>query len=178
MHYLILIAMLVSSFSYCQAQSPPPPGQLIHLQIETTLVPSPAAVHVLLPPGYEQLSDPVPLLIWLHGGTSGKAYLGNHLRQFIEQAWASGDLTPCVVVAPVTGASFFMDWHDGTHQWDTFITGPMLAQMRKNYQVNKIAQVPPSGEAPLEARAHCELLFATPPCLLRRRPWHRGFPQC
>tara|TARA_B100001123_G_scaffold263384_1_gene293291 strand:- start:229 stop:423 length:195 start_codon:yes stop_codon:yes gene_type:complete len=48
-----------------------PSGKLLNLQLETTLVPSPASVDVLLPPGYEQFNDPIPLFIWLHGGSSG-----------------------------------------------------------------------------------------------------------
>jgi len=92
MRYQIFSAILVGTFSYCQAQTPPPPGKLINLQIETTLVPKPAAVDVLLPPGYEQFSKPVPLFIWLHGGTSGKNFLGNRMRHFIETAWATKDL--------------------------------------------------------------------------------------
>lgn len=87
MRYLMVFTILGSSFTYGQARTPPPPGKLINLEIKTTLVPSPAAVDVLLPPGYEQFSKPVPLFIWLHGGTSGKGFLGNHMRPFIEKAW-------------------------------------------------------------------------------------------
>lgn len=134
MRYLVLFVILGVSVSTCCAQTPPP-GRLSQLQIETTLVPGPATVDVLLPPEYEQASKPFPLFIWLHGGTSGKDVLGKHMRPFIEKAWGTGDLTPCVVVAPVTGASFFIDWHNGTNQWDTFITGQMLAHMRKNYHI-------------------------------------------
>ena len=82
MRYLVVFAILVSRCSDCQAQTPPPPGKLIHLKIETTLVPNPAAVDVLLPPGYEQFSKPVPVFIWLHGGTSGKDFLGNRMRSY------------------------------------------------------------------------------------------------
>ncbi len=136
MRVLMTMLTLSLSASHIHAQSPPS-GNLIPLQIETTLVPSPAAVDVLLPPGYEQLTEPVPLFIWLHGGTSGKDYLDRQLRSHVEKAWATGDLVPCVVVAPVTGASFFIDWHDGTNQWDTFITGQMLSHMRERYNVRQ-----------------------------------------
>lgn len=135
MRYLIACTILASCCSLCRAENSPPPGKLVSLKIETTLVPSPATVDVLLPPGYERLSNPVPLLIWLHGGTSGKDYLGNHLQPFLEKAWSTGDLTPCVVVAPVTGASFYINWHDGSNQWDSFITGQLLETMRKKYRI-------------------------------------------
>ncbi|TWU05166.1 putative esterase [Symmachiella macrocystis] len=136
MRYLVLFVILGVSASTCSGQTALP-GKLDQLKIKTTLVSNPATVDVLLPPGYEQASQPFPLFIWLHGGTSGKDVLGNHMRPFIEKAWATGDLVPCVVVAPVTGASFYIDWHDGTNQWDTFITGQMLNDMREQYHVIK-----------------------------------------
>ncbi len=137
MRYLTALAILGSSLSCGQAQTPPPPGKLVKLRITSTLVPSPAALDVLLPPGYEQLSQPMPLFIWLHDGISGKDVLGKHIRPFVEKAWATNDLMPCAVVAPVTGASFSIDWHDGTNQWDRFITGQMLTYLRENYHVKQ-----------------------------------------
>ena len=110
-------------------------NHLLTINLDTTLVPSPVAVDVLLPPNYEDDNSRLPLIIWLHGGTSGKNYLRDHLRSFVETAWATGDLMPCVIAAPVTGASFFIDWHDGSQQWDTFITGELLNYMRSNFQV-------------------------------------------
>ncbi len=136
---LTLLILLAPHSSCCQTtgQRSTPRGRLINLRLETKLVPSPAAIDILLPPGYSQAGEPLPLFIWLHGGTSGKDYLENHLRPFVERAWVNSDLTPCVVVAPVTGASFFIDWHDGTNQWDTFITGQLLDHVRTNYHVRQ-----------------------------------------
>lgn len=135
MRYLIFLVVCSNLIASCLAQTRPQPGKLLSIDLETELVPSPAAIDVLLPPGYEHYTQPVPLLIWLHGGTSGKDYLEKHMRQFIEKAWESKDLTPCVVMAPVTGASFYMDWHDGTNQWDTLITKELLAYMRESFNV-------------------------------------------
>lgn len=137
MRYLLIFTCTAISCCYSDEGGPPAPGRLINLRIDTTLVPGPAAVDVLLPPGYDTVSEPLPLLIWLHGGTSGRDYLNNHMRPFIEKAWGSGDLVPCVVAAPVTGASFYIDWHDGSNQWDTFITGQMLSHLRETYQVRQ-----------------------------------------
>ncbi|MCA9028132.1 MAG: prolyl oligopeptidase family serine peptidase [Planctomycetaceae bacterium] len=136
MRGLIILLVLSVCHSLTQAQSSPT-GNLVQLRIETKLVPSPAVVDVLLPPDYEQLSEPVPLLVWLHGGTSGKDALQRQLRSHIERAWETGEMVPCVVVAPVTGASFFIDWHDGTNRWDTFITTEMLGHIREQYNVKQ-----------------------------------------
>ena len=46
-------------------------GRLIHAEIETELVPSPAKFDVLLPPNYETMEKPLPIVIWLHGGGGG-----------------------------------------------------------------------------------------------------------
>ena len=174
MRYFIVVMILGSCIDCCPAQTPPP-GKLVNLQLESTLVPSPAAVDVLLPPGYEQFSEPVPLLIWLHGGTSGKDYLENRMRPFIERAWATGDLVPCVVVAPVTGASFYIDWHDGTNQWDTFITGQMLAHMRKHYRVKQDRAGTAIGGSSFGGQGTLADRFSPPDNVRRRRIHRTGF---
>jgi S-formylglutathione hydrolase FrmB len=131
----IIIFVLLNIIYFCHEQTFANSGKIVQVQIRTKLVPSPTSVDILLPPDYENLTSPIPLFIWLHGGTSGKGVLEKSVRHHIEKAWTQKDLIPCVVVAPVSGASFFMDWHDGTNQWDTFITGPMLQYMRKHYNV-------------------------------------------
>lgn len=135
--YLTVLFISYNCFipSFSPAQEMEPPGIFRNIKIETTLVPSPATIDILLPPDYENLTSPIPLFIWLHGGTSGKGVLENSIRKHVEKAWAHKDLVPCVIAAPVTGASFFIDWHDGTNQWDTFITGEMIDYLRDNFNV-------------------------------------------
>ena len=53
------------------------PSQLMHAEMETDLVPSPAKFDVLLPPNYESIQEPLPVLLWLHGGSNGK----NHIER-------------------------------------------------------------------------------------------------
>lgn len=175
MRYFIVVMILGSCIDCCLAQTPPP-GKLVNLQLESTLVPTPAAVDVLLPPGYEQFSEPVPLLIWLHGGTSGKDYLENRMRPFIERAWATGDLVPCVVVAPVTGASFYIDWHDGTNQWDTFIAGQMLAHMRQHYRVKQDRAGTAIGGSSFGGQGTLRIAFRHPTMFAAAASIAPGFP--
>ncbi len=179
MHCLIVLiglASAVSNSASCDAEPPPASGKLLNIQLETTLVPSPASVDVLLPPGYGQFSEPVPLLIWLHGGTSGKDFLGNRVRPFIEKAWATNDLSPCVVVAPVTGASFYIDWHDGTNQWDTFITGEMLAHVRREYHVRQDRAGTAIGGASFGGQGVLRIAFRHPTLFAAAASMAPGFP--
>lgn len=164
---ILLVFIAFSLTTTGVAGTSPESGKLIKLQLETTLVPTPAAVDVLLPPGYDQLSEPVPLFIWLHGGSSGKDHLEKRMKPYLEKSWQSGDLIPCVVVTPVTGSSYYIDWHDGTKQWETFITGHLLAHIRKRFKVRQnrsgtvIAGASAGGQGTLRiALRHPELFVA------------------
>ena len=112
-----------------------PRGRLINAEMNTQLVPSPAKFDVLLPPGYEVIDEPLPLLIWLHGGSSGVGHIDRRLREHAESAWAEGVLSPVVIVAPVTGNSYYIDWKDGSQKWETFITGELVDHVREHYNV-------------------------------------------
>ncbi len=154
----------------------PPAGRLLNLQLESDLVPSPAAVDVLLPPGYDELSEPVPLFLWLHGGTSGRDYLEHHMRAVLEEAWATGDLLPCVVVAPVTGASFYIDWHDGTNQWDTFITSQLLEYARREFRVRQGREGTVIGGSSFGGQGTLRIAFRHPEMFAAAVSMAPGFP--
>ena len=119
------------------------PSKLVHAEMETDLVPSPAKFDVLLPPNYESIQEPLPVLIWLHGGSNGKNHIERRLRTPIESAWASGILSPVVIIAPITGNSYYVDWKDGTQKWEEFITGELLSNVRTlfNTQNNRAGTV-------------------------------------
>jgi esterase/lipase superfamily enzyme len=176
MRFFILTILVCCMRAPCQAEESVPQGKMINLSIETTLVPSPAAVDVLLPPGHSQTSEPLPVMIWLHGGTSGKGYLADHLRPFIEKAWADGDLVPCVVVVPVTGASFFIDWHDGTNQWDSFITGQLLKHVRTKYNVSQARAGTVIGGSSFGAQGALRIGFRHPKMFVAAVSMAPGFP--
>ncbi len=154
----------------------PPSGSLLNLKLETTLVPSPAAVDVLLPPGYAELNSPLPLFIWLHGGSSGKGLLQRRMKPYIESAWASGALTPCVVVTPVTGSSYYIDWHDGTNQWERFITGQMLQYMRDHYKVRQDRAGTVIGGASAGGQGTLRIALRHPNLFVAAAAMEPGFP--
>lgn len=173
---ILIVAGVGIYLDSCQAEVAVPTGKLINLQIETALVPNPAAVDVLLPPGYKNNSKPLPLFIWLHGGTSGKDYLKNHMRRHFEKAWATGNLIPCVVVAPVTGDSFYIDWHDGSRQWDTFITSQLLAYMRGHYNVQQDRTGTIIGGSSFGGQGVLRIVFRHPKLFAAAVSMAPGFP--
>ena len=112
-------------------------GRLIHAEMETELVPSPARFDVLLPPNYETLEKPLPIVIWLHGGGGGVGHLERRIREHVESAWALGVLSPAVIVTPITGSSYYIDWNDGSQAWESFIIGELLKHIREQYNVRR-----------------------------------------
>jgi pimeloyl-ACP methyl ester carboxylesterase len=158
------------------AADPPDAGTLLNLELETTLVPSPTAVDVLLPPGYDDFTEPIPHLLWLHGGSSGRNHLERRMRPYIERAWQSGDLTPCVVVTPVTGSSYYMDWHDGTNQWETFIAEQLLTHIRQQFNVREDRAGTVIGGASAGGQGTLRIALRRPELFAAAAAMEPGFP--
>jgi len=107
-------------------------SNLTVLEIESEFVPSPVEVGVLLPPEYDPLKGPYPLVLFLHGGGGSWDYLAGS-RPLIELAWTRGDLPPAVFVTPATGRTFYMDFRDGSERWETFIMDELIPHLRNEY---------------------------------------------
>jgi len=109
---------------------------LSHHSLATERVPGDARFDVLLPPAYDpERPEPYPLLLWLHGGGDGKDQLQRRLRAPLERAWEEGRIEPVVVVAPITGNSYWIDWKGGGNDWETFLLGELLADVRGAWHV-------------------------------------------
>jgi S-formylglutathione hydrolase FrmB len=100
-------------------------GQIVDAKVETKLAPSPVEYAVLLPDGYETAKDPLPLLLFLHGGGGDKSFL-TRMRSVFDELWKEGTLPPMVVATPSAGRSFYMDYKDGSQKWETFIVTEFL----------------------------------------------------
>ncbi len=111
-------------------------GQLLDAKLETRLVPSPLEYAVLLPDGYEAAKEPLPLLLFLHGGGGDKSFL-TRMRPVIEEMWKAGTLPPMVLVTPSAARSFYMDYKDGSQKWETFLVTEFLDHLRSKYKVTK-----------------------------------------
>lgn len=102
--------------------------------LPSDIVPGPVPCAVLLPPGYEEGGEPLPLCLNLHGGGSSREALIAS-QQLFEGLWEAGTLEPMVIATPSTGVlSFYFDNPKGA-QWETFVVGEFLAHLRDTYNV-------------------------------------------
>jgi S-formylglutathione hydrolase len=111
-------------------------SQLVDAKVETKLAPSPVEYAALLPDGYEAAKDPLPLLLFLHGGGGDKSFL-NRMRPVFDEMWKAGALPPMVVVTPSAARSFYMDYKDGSQKWETFIVTEFLEHLRAKFKVTR-----------------------------------------
>ena len=111
-------------------------GELLDGKLETKLVPSPVEYAVLLPEGYRTAKAPLPLLLFLHGGGGDKSSLGR-MRPVLEEMWKAGTLPPMVVVTPSAERSFYMDYKDGSQNWETLLATELLDHLRAKYNVTR-----------------------------------------
>ena len=125
---VVLLAVLVTSDANA--------SQLIDSKVETKLVQSPVEYNALLPDGYDTIKEPLPLLLFLHGGGGDRTFL-NRLRPTIDEMWKAGTLPKMVIVTPSAARSFYMDYKDGSQKWESFILGPFLEHLRSTYKVTR-----------------------------------------
>lgn len=111
-------------------------SQMVESRIETRLVPGPVEFNVLLPDGYDSIKEPLPLLLFLHGGGGDRRFL-TRLRPAIDELWKAGTLPPMVIVTPSAARSFYMDYKDGSQKWESFIIGPFIEHLRQTYKVTR-----------------------------------------
>ena len=111
-------------------------SQLLEAKLETNLVPGPVEYNVLLPDGYETAKNPLPLLLFLHGGGGDRSFL-TRMRATIDDMWEAGTLPKMVIVTPSAARSFYMDYKDGSQKWESFIVGPFLENLRQTYRVTR-----------------------------------------
>ena len=102
-------------------------------KLPTSLVPGPVAYRVLTPPTVSQ--GGLPLLLCLHGGMGGHAFF-DMLAPIIGDMWLSGALPALVAVAPETGHSFYLDYRDGSEQWERFIVDELLPHLEACHGVS------------------------------------------
>jgi S-formylglutathione hydrolase len=120
----------------CVAGSTTNASQLVESKLETKLLPAPVEFNVLLPDGYETAKDPLPLLLFLHGGGDDRTFL-TRMRATIDDMWQEQALPKMVIVTPNAGRSFYMDYKDASQKWESFILGPFLEHLRQTYKISR-----------------------------------------
>jgi S-formylglutathione hydrolase len=111
-------------------------SQLVERKLETKLLPAPVEYNALLPDDYDSIKEPLPLLLFLHGGGGDRSFL-TRMRPTIDDLWKSGSLPKMVIVTPSAGRSFYMDYKDGSQKWEAFMVGPFLDHLRTTYKVTR-----------------------------------------
>ena len=110
-------------------------ARLVDASLDSDLVPGPVEYYALLPPGYDDLDEPLPLVLHLHGGGGSRDQLEGQQPQFAAM-WGAGTLPPIVIVTPsATPRCFYMDYQDGSQKWESFLVGPFLAHLRETYNL-------------------------------------------
>lgn len=109
-------------------------SQIIEGKLESKLLPNAVEYNVLLRDGYEAAKEPLPLLLFLHGGGGDRSFL-TRFRPVIDEMWKAGTLPPMVIATPSAGRSFYMDYRDGSQKWETFIVTDFLNHLREKYKV-------------------------------------------
>ncbi|MEE8400485.1 MAG: alpha/beta hydrolase-fold protein [Desulfobacterales bacterium] len=112
---------------------------LIEAEFDTDLIPGPLEYAIFLPDGYDETSDAYPLLYILHGGGGSRDFL-SQMKPSVEELTEEGKLPKLVVVTPSALRSFYMDYSDGSQQWETLITGSFLTHLRATYNVRSDRQ--------------------------------------
>jgi len=110
-------------------------SQIIDAEFSTSFVPSPLKYTVLLPDDYGKVTEPMPVLFYLHGGNGNGHDFVAGTRGVFETMWKDVRLPDMLVIAPSVQRSFYMDYRDGSQKWETVLTGPFLAHIRAQYRV-------------------------------------------
>ncbi len=133
----LISALWAAVFTACTALLPAHAldGTYLEAEIDSAHVPDPVAISVYLPEGYDpDRAEPYPLVIQLHGGGgSNEAMEG--MATLLEQAIDEERLPPAVSVMPSAGRSFYMNFRDGSQNWERVVVEDLIAHMRATYNV-------------------------------------------
>ena len=104
--------------------------------LTSTLIPGNVEYTVILPPSYDKTSEPLPLLINMHGGGLDRNYLAEpETRALYEKLWAEGTLPPMVVACYSARGGWHLNYRDGSEKWEDFAF-EFMQFMQKNYNTN------------------------------------------
>lgn len=100
-------------------------------------VPGEVAVAVYRPPEYDpRRAEPYPLLLLLHGGNGSEGDI-RYFTAVFDAEIAAGRLPPLVVAMPSARRSLYMDYRDGSEQWESYILSDVLPFLRDTQHVSE-----------------------------------------
>ena len=130
----IPIGLVCLSASVAQAQGP----TIQRASLPTDLVAAGSVDYaVLLPDGYFQDAERLPLVLMLHGAGGDREQLASFAPQ-IREMQAAGELPELVVATPsVASGSIYMDSHNGRNRWETFVMDEFLPHLRAEFRAGR-----------------------------------------
>jgi S-formylglutathione hydrolase len=105
-------------------------------QIETKVVPGPVEYSVLYPDNYEESQQKYPLILFLHGGGGDRTIL-NTIKPIVEELWKGKMLPDAIVASPSCTRSLYMDFRNGTEQWESFLIKGFIPYLISNLPLDK-----------------------------------------
>ena len=113
-------------------------SKIVQESLPTNLVAAGSVEYaVLLPDGYSQDGERLPLVLMLHGAGGDREQLARFESQ-IREMWSAGELPDLVVATPsVATGSIYLDSYDGKDSWETFIMNEFLPHLRTEYRVSR-----------------------------------------
>ena len=112
------------------------PGKTVMNVVRSDHVPGEVPVAIYVPNDYDAPDVAAfPLLLLLHGGNGSEQDL-LRFTPLIDDAIDSGVLPSLVVAMPGARRSLYMDYRDGSEQWESLILTDLLAMLRKQLNVS------------------------------------------
>ena len=111
-------------------------GIIKNSQIETKLVPGPVEYSLLYPDNYEEDKQKYPLILFLHGGGGDRTIL-NTIKPIVEELWKGKMLPDAIVASPSCTRSLYMDYRNGTEQWESFLIKEFIPYLISNLPLDK-----------------------------------------
>lgn len=110
------------------------PSTYIEAAMESSVLRRRIEYSVVIPKGHDARDEPLPLLLFMHGGGGSRTYARAGQR-VLDPKWETGEVPFLVLVTP-SAAPAYLDYKDGGPQWETFLTGEFLDYIRKTYNAS------------------------------------------
>ncbi|NVM43794.1 MAG: esterase [Candidatus Lokiarchaeota archaeon] len=111
-------------------------NKYLTFKLESEIVPSPVKYGVILPEDYDESNTNYPLLLFLHGGGGDEKSIG-FIEPIIRTLWKENKLPKMVVATPSCTRSLYMNYRDGSENWESFIIEEFLPFLQENYKIAK-----------------------------------------
>lgn len=91
---------------------------------------------MIFPEGYDESNSNFPLLLFLHGGSGDQKSIGN-IEPLISKLWREEKIPEMVIATPSCTRSLYMNYRDGSENWESFIIEEFLPFLQENYKIAK-----------------------------------------